>query len=224
MKKFNLILTVLFLSLIFVSCSGSSGGGSDPAPQEEQDPGGTSGGTTGTTSGGTSGGTTGGSTGGTSGGTSGGGSTCLSTNQKENIRSVLNRVVEESGDNATLTIEVGDPGTTDFIGEGDFSLRQSGSNKWAFYGGFCSSEQCADFGEDSAYSFKNGCFYSTVFLAEIRSSLANEFTVTYLFTDEDGIRTRNFETWSVSSSGRVKYQKTKYQDGEKQSREIYQEL
>ena len=43
MKKINLILTLLFLSLIFISCSGSSGGGSDPAPQEEQDPGGTTG-------------------------------------------------------------------------------------------------------------------------------------------------------------------------------------
>ena len=64
MKKFILILTVLFLSLIFVSCSGSSGGGSDPAPQEEEDTGGTTGGTTG--------GSTGGSSGGTSGGTSGG--------------------------------------------------------------------------------------------------------------------------------------------------------
>jgi hypothetical protein len=67
---------MLFLSLIFVSCSGSSGGGSDPAPQEEEDTGGTTGGTStggasgGTTTGGTSGGTT---TGGTSGGTTTGG-------------------------------------------------------------------------------------------------------------------------------------------------------
>ena len=84
-----MILSISLISILFVSCSGSNGGGSDPAPQEEQDPGGTTGGTDGgttggnteggtetggTTTGGTSGGsTTGGTTGGTTtGGTSGG--------------------------------------------------------------------------------------------------------------------------------------------------------
>lgn len=210
MHKFSLTLALLFSSLTLVTCGGKGGDGSgSPAPQEEEDTGGTSGG---------------GTSGGTAGGTGGGGSTCLSTTQRENIRSVLNRVVEESGGPSTLTIEVGDPETTEFFGEGGFDLQPSGSNKWAFSGGFCSSEQCADFGEANAYSFKNGCFYSTSFLTEIRSALANEFTVTYLFTDDNGIRTRNFETWSVSPSGRVKYQQTIYQDGAKKSRSIYQEL
>ena len=37
MKKFSLILTVLFLSLIFVSCSGSSGGEGDSRQEETAD-------------------------------------------------------------------------------------------------------------------------------------------------------------------------------------------
>ena len=37
MKKFRLMLTVLFFALVFVSCSDSSGGRSDPAPQEEEE-------------------------------------------------------------------------------------------------------------------------------------------------------------------------------------------
>jgi hypothetical protein len=40
MKKISLILTIIFLSLMFVSCSGSSGGGSNNSRQEEQDSGG----------------------------------------------------------------------------------------------------------------------------------------------------------------------------------------
>ena len=37
MKKFSLILTVVFFPFIFVSCSDSSGARSDPAPQEEEE-------------------------------------------------------------------------------------------------------------------------------------------------------------------------------------------
>jgi len=70
MKIMIQILPLFALSLTLISCSGDSGGGSNPVPQEEQDTtGGTSGGTT---TGGTSGGTTGGTSGGTTGGTSGG--------------------------------------------------------------------------------------------------------------------------------------------------------
>lgn len=46
MYKFSLILALLFTTLTLVSCSGDSGGGSSPAPQEEGSTGGTTGGTT----------------------------------------------------------------------------------------------------------------------------------------------------------------------------------
>lgn len=156
MKKFTPVWAILFLSLTLVSCSESSGGGSEPAPQEEQD----TGGTTGETTGGTTGGSTGGTTSGTSGGTTGGGSACINTNDEKNIRSVLDTLFAFANiqGNFVISFKEEDETTTTFEAAGGYSFTKENQNKWIADWGYCTEMECADF--LSGFEIQaNGCFY-----------------------------------------------------------------
>ncbi len=190
MKKISLILTLIFLSLIFVACSGSSDGGSDPAPQEEEDTGGTTGGT----SGGTSGGTTG--------GTSGGGSACLSTNQKINITNMLDSLSNDSpmtGD--TIATIYNDDGTISNVAfpATAFSFGRADATSWVVGYAICTSPtECSSTGWTAL--FRNGCFYVNDVQAKIIST--SSYSISYSIM-EDGVVIQS--ALALSSSGIFRY-------------------
>jgi hypothetical protein len=186
MKKSSLVLTLLFLSIAFISCSGSNGSdGKDAPPQEEEDTGGTSGG-------------------------GGGGSACLSTNQKENITKLFNRLADISQASGlakqSSRDSEGNTINTDLFG--GYIFTKESDSSWTVYGAFCDElEQCYEI--SSKASFRNGCFFVDKDQAKILSSSSNSLRV-YVKT-VDG--SRDESSISISSSDKVRTQEIVSQGG-----------
>lgn len=200
--KTTLSLFIL-LPVLAYNCGGGSDG-DDSSAQEEQSPtGGGDGGTGGNSGGGTSGG-----------GTGGGGSSCLTDTQRTNIRNVLNRLTLLGVQEGILQIDSSDD-TLDGSYLGSIAIEKISDSSWRESGGFClnGTEVCIDI--ESDYTFKNGCFYQSDEQQEIRSTTANSFSASVLFTDETGERTRTIQGWTIHSSNRVKFNYDRYQNGQK---------
>jgi hypothetical protein len=178
-NKFILIITILFLSLQFASCSGGSDGSDGanaPAPEEEED-----------TGGGTSGG-------------SGGGSACLSTTQKDNITKLFNRLADMSSVNGVFTKN------GEAIFAGDYSFSKENDSSWQVVVQFCelvTDPQCGI--EAWGAAFRNGCFSFKSDLGEFyRSKIVSSSSNSLRFTTSDPEIGKIDTSISISSEGKVR--------------------
>jgi hypothetical protein len=229
MNKFSLILSLLFTTFTFVSCSGDSGGGGgdDPAPQDEESTGGTAGGTTGGTAGGTTGGTTGGTVGGTTGGTvggtaggatggtSGGGNACLNSTQESNIRTLFTKLSNLSPLGGTLRIVPNPDGTEVFNGNGLANFGPGNANAWRMISEFTDDRNTYKL--ISTWSFERGCLFSLADQARILSSSLSSLKLR--MTTSDGTVVE--EKLNVSGPSNFEYDRKFIKNGETEKIQSY---
>jgi uncharacterized membrane protein YgcG len=186
-RRFVVTIPILLLPLAFYSCGGDSGDSSSTStgvpPEQEEDTGGTGG--------------TGGSNGGSGGG--GGGSSCLSTNERNDIISLMNKLVAENSIDGTAVEKTRNPdGTTTTLDyTGGYTVTKASDTSWVVSGGFCTEDlTCTEI--ESTFAFNNGCFFVGDQQAEINSTTTRKADYT-LNSTVDGARRRDRTVVSISN-------------------------
>lgn len=160
MKHLIWLLMLALASPMMLSCGSDDDDGGGGQQREED----------------TGGGTSGGSSGGTSGGTGGGSPTaCVSTTNRNNIKTVLDRLADFQVLNAAAVLSLRNPDGTfsDAAFVGPLSTRATSATSWFAAGQLCNSELCIEVDYRAAFSSSSGCFLSDGFRAQIISTSSN---------------------------------------------------